>query len=45
MIVVEPPTDDGGRAICPRLHLTVEYALQLMETLKHAIDDAESYPE
>jgi hypothetical protein len=44
MIVVTPPKDSKGYTICPVLHLTPELAEQLMETLKHAIDDYESYP-
>jgi hypothetical protein len=44
-IVVDPPHDEHGRAICAILHLTPDQARQLMETLKHALDDYESYPE
>jgi hypothetical protein len=44
MIVVDPPTDEKGRAICPVLHLTPDQAGQLRETLKQALDDYESHP-
>jgi hypothetical protein len=45
MIVVTPPKDSKGYTVCPVLHLTPDQASQLMETLKHAIDDYESYPD